>query len=40
MESKKEFLTHIHQTHSGLEKDMQLIVKNKNILKKEESLAS
>ena len=40
MESKKEFLTHIDQTHSGLEKDIQLIVKNKDILKKEESLAS
>ena len=36
----KEFLTHIDQTYSGLEKDMKLILKNKDVLKKEDSLAS
>ena len=40
LESKKEFLTHIDQTHSDLEKDIQWILKNKGILKKEDSLAS
>ena len=40
LESKKEFLTHIDQTHSDLEKDIQWIMKNKVILEKEDSLAS
>ena len=40
LESKKEFLTHIDQTHSDLEKDIQWILKNKGILKKDDSLAS
>jgi aspartate oxidase len=40
LESKKEFLTHIDQNHSNLEKDIQCILKNKDILKKEDSLAS
>jgi len=40
LESKKEFLKHIDQSQSSLEIDIQSILKEKNILKKEKSLAS
>ena len=40
LEPKKEFLKHLDQTLSSLEEDIQLILKNKDILKKEETLAS
>ena len=40
LESKKEFLKHIDQSQSSLERDFQSILKEKNILKKEKSLAS
>mgnify|MGYP001176002839 FL=1 len=40
LESKKEFLKHIDQSQSSLERDIQTILKEKNILKKEKSLAS
>ena len=40
MESKKEFLKHIDQSQSSLERDIQSILEEKNILKKEKSLAN